>query len=97
MKLVAATTMVLLCLGVTQSIAQPETYPSKTVRIVVPFTPGGSPDAVARVLSPGLGQIWKQPVIVENKAGAGGNIGAELVAKSQADGYSLLLSGSGLA
>ena len=95
MKPVAATLLALLSLVAVPAMAQPETYPSRAVKIVVPFTPGGSPDAVARALSPGLAQALKQPVVVDNRAGAGGNIGGEIVARSPVDGYSLLLSGSG--
>jgi tripartite-type tricarboxylate transporter receptor subunit TctC len=67
-------------------------FPEKTVRIVVPFAPGGATDVVARALGQRLGAIWKQQVIVENKPGAGGNIGADTVAKAAPDGYTLLLA-----
>jgi tripartite-type tricarboxylate transporter receptor subunit TctC len=93
----AAAILGLFCLSHTPAIAQAETYPSRPVKIFVPFTPGGSPDVVARVIAERLNRVWKQPVIVENKPGAGGNIAAEAVAKSAADGYTLLLSGNGLA
>jgi tripartite-type tricarboxylate transporter receptor subunit TctC len=77
--------------------AQAQTFPQRTVRIVVPFPAGGSVDTVGRWLAQGLAEDFKQPVIVENRAGAGGNVGAEAVAKSPADGHTLLLTTPGLA
>ena len=67
-------------------------YPDKPVKIIVPFPPGGATDVVGRALAVRLSQLWKQQVLVENKPGAGGNIGADLVAKAPADGYTLLLA-----
>ena len=72
------------------AIAQP--FPAKPVRIVVPFPPGGGADALARLMAPKLSELWKQQVIVENKPGASGHIGADSVAQSPADGYTLLMS-----
>ncbi|CAM4358337.1 Secreted protein [Bordetella tumbae] len=70
-------------------------YPERAVTIVVPFPAGGTTDVVARVLAEKLSGILKQPVIVENKQGAGGNIGAAYVARAKADGYTLMVSSAG--
>src|SRR5687768_12874586 len=69
-------------------------YPAKPVTIVVPFPPGGSNDVFARALARKLSEGWKQPVIVDNRAGAGGMIGAAQVSKAPADGYTLLFVSS---
>jgi tripartite-type tricarboxylate transporter receptor subunit TctC len=71
--------------------ASATSYPNKTIRIIVPFTPGGSTDILARAIGIELGKAWGQSVVVENVAGAGGSIGADKVAKSPADGYTLLM------
>jgi tripartite-type tricarboxylate transporter receptor subunit TctC len=67
-----------------------EAWPAQAVRIVVPFPAGGSADVLPRIVAEALGPIWKQPIIIENKAGAGGNIGAEAVAVARPDGYTLM-------
>jgi tripartite-type tricarboxylate transporter receptor subunit TctC len=66
-------------------------YPSKPMRLVVPYPPGGPLDIMARAIGQKLTEAWGQPVVVDNRAGAGGNIGADLVAKSPSDGYTLLM------
>ena len=77
-------------------VAADEDYPSKTVKIIVPFAPGGSTDVVARILADKLGGEFKQTFIVDNRAGASGNIGADAVAKSAPDGYTLLMGTTGV-
>ena len=70
--------------------AQP--WPTKPIHLIVPLTPGGSNDVLARVIGQKLSEALKQPVIVENRPGAGGNIGADAVSKSPPDGYTLLIA-----
>jgi tripartite-type tricarboxylate transporter receptor subunit TctC len=72
-----------------------QAWPSKPIRIIVPYPPGGSSDIIARSISQSLSEALKQSVIVENRAGANGNLGAEAVAKSAPDGYTLLLCDTG--
>lgn len=67
-------------------------YPDKPIRIVVTFLAGGSADVLARIVAPKLEAAWKQPVVVENRAGAGGNLGAEVVARAEPDGYTLMFT-----
>jgi tripartite-type tricarboxylate transporter receptor subunit TctC len=70
-------------------------YPSRTVKMIVPYPPGGGTDLLARVLAQQLSEKWKQSVIVENIGGAGGNVGAEQVARAVPDGYTLLFGSPG--
>ena len=79
----------------TTGIHAQSAWPAKPIRIVVPYPPGGSSDIIARAISQPLSDALKQPVIVDNKAGANGNLGADLVAKSAPDGYTLLLCDTG--
>ena len=74
------------------SSALAQNFPSKPIRVVVPFPPGGGTDIVARTVTPKMAEILGQPFIIDNRAGAGGNIGTEAVAKSPADGYTLLVA-----
>lgn len=66
-------------------------YPAKPIRIIVTFTPGGAPDILGRIIADRLTATWGQPVLVENKPGAGGNIGSDIVAKAAPDGYTLVV------
>lgn len=75
--------------------APAQTYPGKPVRVIVPYPPGSTPDIVGRTLSGKLQETFGQPFVVENRTGAGGNIGAEAVAKAPADGYTLLIGING--
>ena len=87
-RLQNAVLAVLLALWAAGASAQ--TYPSKPIRLVVPFPAGGSLDVVARAIGQKLSEAWGQPVVIDNRPGAGGNIGADLVAKSLPDGYTIL-------
>jgi tripartite-type tricarboxylate transporter receptor subunit TctC len=78
-------------------LARAQTYPNRYVRFVVPFPPGGASDPIARVLANRLSEVWGQQVVIENKGGAGGNIGAQAAAQSAPDGYTLFIATNFLA
>jgi tripartite-type tricarboxylate transporter receptor subunit TctC len=80
-----------LCVGT----AWAQAYPTKPVKVVVPYPAGSTPDTIARTLAERLQKALGQPFIVDNRSGAGGNIGAEAVARAPADGYTLLVGGNG--
>ena len=82
--------LLLLCAALAP-IASAQTFPSKPVKLVIPFPPGGSLDNVGRLLAQKIGESWGQPVVIENRPGAGGNIGADAVAKSPPDGYTVVM------
>jgi tripartite-type tricarboxylate transporter receptor subunit TctC len=84
----------LLLLWVGAAHAAPE-FPTRVVRLVVAFPPGGTNDVIARLLAASLADVWGQPVIVDNRAGAGGTIGTDLVARAEPDGYTLLVTPPG--
>lgn len=87
-KILSAMAMASLCFT---SPAQADTYPSQAIRLVVPYAAGGTSDTIARLLSDRMASALKVPVVVENRAGAGGNIGTEQVARAKPDGYTILM------
>lgn len=82
--------------GILPAAAQSEAWPSKPIKVIVNFPPGGVADVLARLVTAPLHEVLGQPVVVENRAGSGGNIGGDAVAKSPADGYTLLMSSGGM-
>jgi tripartite-type tricarboxylate transporter receptor subunit TctC len=91
-SLISTAALALLAGPLTFTTAHAQTFPTKQVRLVVPQTPGGASDALARIMAQKLSEKWGQPVVVDNRAGAGGNIGMDIVAKAPPDGYTLLMS-----
>jgi tripartite-type tricarboxylate transporter receptor subunit TctC len=89
--------LVMLALALFSCIATAQSFPTKPVKIVVPYPPGGGNDIMARFIQPKLAEQWAQPVVVENKPGAAGNLGAGEVARAPADGYTLLVATSTIA
>src|SRR6185503_4231266 len=80
--------------GVPAAVAQ--SYPARPIRVIVPFAPGGNVDINARTIAPGRGEILRQQVVVDNRAGAGGTIGTDAVAKAPPDGHILLVAASSI-
>jgi tripartite-type tricarboxylate transporter receptor subunit TctC len=91
MKAVAAF-IAAACMVFGAPAALAQAYPSKPIRVIVPAPPGSAPDFLSRLLAPKLGDIWGQPLVIDNVLGAGGNIGTDRVAKAPADGYTLLFN-----
>jgi tripartite-type tricarboxylate transporter receptor subunit TctC len=93
MKLVAAAlgALVMACAAGEIQAQASASYPSRAIRIVVPFPPGGATDTIARLVGQKLSDIWRQPVVVDNRAGATGAVGSELVARAAPDGYTILM------
>jgi tripartite-type tricarboxylate transporter receptor subunit TctC len=96
----AASSVLAPLLGGRNSAAQTTSaqgWPSRIVKLVVPFTPGGGIDSIGRILGARLSEMWGQQVVIENRPGAGGNIASEFVARSASDGYTMYISAAGLA
>ena len=93
--MLAARLLAAMALAAAAALAQAQDYPARTIRIVVSFSAGGTTDVIARQIATRLTHHWKQPVIVENKPGAGGTLGTDYVVTQPADGYTLLMSSPG--
>jgi len=93
MKRAVPLMLVLLCCTtlVPSFVSAADVYPSKSIKVIVPFPPGGGADTLIRLIAPAVGELWKQSIVIENRPGASGFIGADLVALSPADGYTLLM------
>jgi tripartite-type tricarboxylate transporter receptor subunit TctC len=91
MKRIAATSALAVAAALSCGIAAAQQYPAKPIRMIVGFAPGGGTDLVARIIGAKMAESWGQPVLVDNRAGATGTIGADLVAKAPPDGYTLLM------
>lgn len=90
-----AMTVILLAGAVCAPLCEAQTYPAKQIRFVVTFPPGGTTDILAREIGARLQESWKQSVVIDNRPGGGGNIGADIVAKAPPDGYTILLGTNG--
>src|SRR5258705_10119301 len=83
--------------GAQAQASPPPAWPTRFIKLVVPFTPGGGIDGIGRILGAQLSEMWGQQVVVENKPGAGGNIASEFVARAAPDGYTMYITAAGLA
>src|SRR6185295_14327462 len=87
--------LLLVVVSLFSAAVEAQSYPNKPIRIIVPYAAGGTSDILARQIGPKLTEVWNHPVIVENRTGANGNVGADFVSKSAPDGYTLLLTDLG--
>jgi len=85
-----------LSIGASTADAQAQGYPNRTIRVVVPYAPGGGVSILAQIVTNKMSEILKQPIVIDNRPGAGGNLGADIVAKSPPDGYTILLHTSAM-
>jgi tripartite-type tricarboxylate transporter receptor subunit TctC len=102
MRATSCSSAMLIAIGLTAAAIAPpaqsqQKFPAKPIRLVVPFSAGGVPDTLARIVGPKMSDQWGQPVVVENRVGAGGAIGTAMVAKAEPDGHTLLLTSSAFA
>ena len=93
----AISLMIGLALPLSGVAAELQLYPNRPVRVVMPFPPGGGTDIIGRIVAHGLAKAMGQPFVVDNRAGAGGTIGTDIVAKAARDGYTILVSPNSLA
>jgi tripartite-type tricarboxylate transporter receptor subunit TctC len=94
MRKLAAQIALLIAAAMATGAATGQSYPTRTIRFLVPFSPGGASDTAARIIGQKLAERWGQQVVVENRPGAGGTIGTEVAARAQPDGYTLLMGSS---
>ena len=95
-RTLARRSAIALALGTLAGLAQAQAFPARPIKLVVPFAAGGGTDILARDIAPRIGELLGQPVVIENRGGAGGNIGADAVAKALADGYTILMGSNTL-
>ena len=94
MKRIAVGALIAVVTGATTTVASAQAYPTKPIRMIVPFAPGGGTDHLARTLAKRMGDVFEQTIVVDNRAGAGGIVGTDLAAKAPADGHTFLMTSS---